>query len=255
MRTRHSCELSPAELGVALRQWYATSLGGVLLGHLKGQLDNLLPQLFGYHVLQIGHVAPELNLLASSRIKHRIVMDPSAGDAAVLGSPNALPFQEDSLDLILLLHSLDFAREPHRVLREVDRTLIPEGHAIIIGFNPVSFYGLGKLLLQWRNRVPWCGRFYTRSRVKDWLSLLGFQTLASEYFGYSPPINHRGFQQQLEFVERIGTFTVPYVGGLYVMLAQKKLATLTPVRTRWRATRTLLPGNLTEPTTRRRHGG
>ena len=39
-------------------------------------------------------------------------------------------------------HILEFADEPHQVLREVERVLVPEGHLVITGFNPASLWGL-----------------------------------------------------------------------------------------------------------------
>ena len=247
MKTRHHCELSHVQISSALRSWYASKVGAFLLNDIKAQLDLLLPQIFGFYALQIGC---SIDMLTSSRIKRRIKLDFDTRDVNLLASPDYLPFQEDSLDLILLMHSLDFAEDPHRILREVDRTLIPEGYVLIVGFNPASLYGVWKLFKQRKNSVPWCGRFYTSARLRDWLSLLGFDTLVSNTLGFRPPIQHTGLQQRLVFVERTGVKFAPYLGGIHVILAQKKVATLTPLRRRWFPRRSLLAGNLTEPSTR-----
>jgi len=37
-------------------------------------------------------------------------------------------------------HTLEFTNDPHQVLREVDRVLIPEGHVVILAFNPWSLW-------------------------------------------------------------------------------------------------------------------
>ena len=52
-----------------------------------------------------------------------------------------LPFATQSLDLVVMPHVLEFSAEPHQVLREVERVLIPEGQVIICGFNPISMWG------------------------------------------------------------------------------------------------------------------
>ena len=52
-----------------------------------------------------------------------------------------LPFASHSLDLVVLPHVLEFSTDPHQVLREVERVLIPEGQVIICGFNPTSLWG------------------------------------------------------------------------------------------------------------------
>jgi SAM-dependent methyltransferase len=250
MNTRHYFEFTTADLYSALNAWYQSPVGRQLLTEIRAQLDVMLPRLFGYYALQVGNLGANVDLMANSHIKQRFCLDMNPGSADLLAKADALPFQEDSLDLILLMHSLDFAEAPHRVLREVDRTLIPEGHVVIVGFNPMSLFGLWKIMPGRKNRVPWCGRFYSGSRLKDWLSLLGFEALASNNLGFRPPIQRMGLQQRLEFLERGGVRYLPYFGSIHVILAQKKLATLTPIKPRWRSRKSLLAGNLTEPSAR-----
>ena len=55
---------------------------------------------------------------------------------------DALPFDSQSLDLVVLPHALELARDPHLTLREVERVLMPEGRVVIIGFNPASLWGM-----------------------------------------------------------------------------------------------------------------
>jgi ubiquinone/menaquinone biosynthesis C-methylase UbiE len=52
--------------------------------------------------------------------------------------PYELPLESASVDAVLLPHTLDFCAEAHRVLREVERVLIPEGRLMIFCFNPLS---------------------------------------------------------------------------------------------------------------------
>ncbi|MEJ2554205.1 MAG: methyltransferase domain-containing protein, partial [Gammaproteobacteria bacterium] len=114
-----------------LRAWFADVLGTALLDQEQTALDKVLQNLFGYYLLQLGWVAPR-DILAESRIRMRMIMDvdPPRGVAYpyVVAMPEMVPVQADSLDVVVLQHTLEFAREPHEVLREVDRMLIPEGH-------------------------------------------------------------------------------------------------------------------------------
>lgn len=250
MNVSYCCDLTHAQISIGLRAWYASKVGDILLNDVQTQLDAWLPRIFGFYALQIGYFGHKADLLANSRIKRRITLDFVQENVGILANPDNLPFQEDCLDLVLLMHTLDFAEDPHRILREIDRTLIPEGHLIIIGFNPASIYGVWKLMQRRKNRVPWCGRFYTSTRLKDWLSLLGFDVLASYTQGFRPPVQHTGLQQRMAILEKAGARLVPYLGGIHVILAQKKVVSLTPVRSRWFPRRRLLAGNLTEPSTR-----
>lgn len=243
--------MSSAQIFLALQDWYSSRLGRSLLHGINDCLDSLLPRLFGYYALQIGCLDQGMDMLAKSRINHRIHLGIATGSVDLLANADYLPFKEDSLDLVLLLHTLDFARDPHGILREIDRILIPEGHVVIVGFNPLSLYGLWKVLPGQRKRVPWCGRFYSLIRLRDWLSLLGFDTLVSHCLGHKLPIQYSGLQQYLATVEKIGHRMVPSLGALNVVLAQKKEVILTPIRPRWVPHQGLLAGNLAEPSTRK----
>lgn len=241
----------------ALRQWYTTPLGQALNTCEHRLLDESLYNLFGYHLLQVG--APQgTDLTAASRISHRMVLVDNVaalptlnGSEGCVGLPEALPVATDSIDLLLLPHVLAFADEPHQVLREAERVLIPEGHVAVLGFNPWSLWGLGRLALGWRRRTPWCGRFLSPWRVKDWLSLLGFDTVLLRHVYYRPPVHHPSLLQRLLFLERWGQRWWPILGGGYLLVAKKRVATLTPIRPRWRPRRALVPAGLAGPTVRK----
>lgn len=250
MKSRHCCKMSSTQVFSALQDWYATSPGRYLLHGINDCLDSLLPRLFGYYAVQIGCLDQGRDMLAKSRINNCIHLGVATGSVDLLANADYLPFKEDSLDLVLLLHTLDFAHDPHSILREIDRILIPEGHVVIVGFNPMSLYGLRKVLPGQKNRVPWCGRFYSLIRLRDWLSLLGFDTLVSHCLGHRPPMQYSGLQQYLVIAEKVGHRLAPSLGALNVVLAQKKEATLTPIRPRWVPHQGLLAGNFTEPSTR-----
>ena len=168
-----------------------------------------------------------------------------------IGDPAALPVATDTLDVLLLPHVMEFVDQPHEVLREADRTLIPEGHLVIVGFNPWSLWGIGRLFLGWRSAAPWRGRFLSVFRLKDWLALLGFDTLAVRNYAFRPPFQHAGIMERLRFLEGAGQRWWPGLGGGYVLIARKRVATLTPIRPRWRPRRNLAGGKLAEPTLRR----
>jgi SAM-dependent methyltransferase len=131
------------DLQGCLRAWYRTPLGGLLLQTEREQLDDILPELFGYHLLQLGGSC-STSLLEHSPIRHRVLLDadPTAPDCGLAVDSGALPIASDSVDVMVLHHALEFAKDPRHTLREVERVLIPEGVAIIVGFNPYSLWGL-----------------------------------------------------------------------------------------------------------------
>lgn len=236
-----------------MRAWYRRAPGSLLLTAARDEVDRLLPYVFGYHILQIGSLGRERDLLGSCRIKHRLVIDADyengVGDAGLFARAGSLPIAGDSIDAVVLTHTLELESDPHQVLREVERVLIPEGHVLVIGFNPWSLWGLWRLFLKRGRRVPWCLRFVSPNRVKDWLALLGFDVTHEAPIFFRPPLRYEALQSRLLFLERAGRRFWPIFGGGYVILARKRVVTVTPIRVRWKRRQALMPG-LIEPTTR-----
>ena len=98
-----------------------------------------------------------------------------AGD--IIADVDDLPFLEHSIDVCLLSHALEFSLDPHHVVREANRVLIPNGYLVITGFNPFSLAGLNKFIPYRKNNTPWDERFFSAMRVKDWLHLMGYEIL------------------------------------------------------------------------------
>ena len=232
-----------------LNDWYQTPLGARFAAEEKVLLDEILPNLFGYHLCQLGTVG-DTPLYSASRITHCFTMDISQQPDQVAqcqGTPLMLPFATDSVDVMLLPHLLEFTEKPHEILREVERCLIAEGHVVITGINPISWWMLWKLLFGWRRKLPWCGRFYAARRVKDWLALLGFDVEITHHYFYRPPFSHNALLKRTRFLEPIGRKLFRIFGGSYVIVARKRVETLTPIRPRWYSRR-VVPG-LVEPFT------
>jgi SAM-dependent methyltransferase len=250
---------SGAEEQRRLRAWYERRLGQLLLECERRELGEVLANLFGYYLVQVG-AAMDAYLLEASRIRHQVIVDniwpaePCRSQpmhvASLCGKPHGLPVQSDSVDVVLLPHTLEFAPSPHEVLREVERVLVAEGHIVILGFNPWSLWGLWRLLRRRRRRqVPWHGAFRGMYRIKDWLSLLGFDIVQAHAYFYRPPLQHEVMMRRLQWFERLGRRWWPFLGGAYLIVAKKRVTTLTPIKPRWRPRRSLLHQDVAKPTT------
>ncbi|MFQ5937635.1 MAG: class I SAM-dependent methyltransferase [Acidiferrobacterales bacterium] len=216
----------------------------------------MLPRLYGKVALQLGTLG-RMDMMESSAVPTRIVLDPLHDDhaVAVKGFPEALPFEERSVDLTLLPHTLDFADDPHQVLREVDRVLVPEGHVVVMGFNPLSLWGVTRLFTKRRGRVPWCGHFFGLARIKDWLRLLEYELTAGRMLYYRPPLHNENVMDRLYFMDKVGDRWWPMMAAAYVVVAKKKVFGVTPLQPRWRTKPAIGPG-LSDPVARgmQRHG-
>jgi len=251
LRNHFKGKLAPSgETQTQLSAWFENFPGQAVLEQETQHLAEILPTLFGYHLLQIGYCHASSQALKNSKISHRMVMNNDSGSrllcdfSELVASAEALPYRADSLDVVLLSHALEFSEHPHQILREVDRCLIPEGHAVIVAFNPVGFSGLWNGLFAWKGRPPWNGRFISRTRLRDWLALLGFDVVDSRALFFRPPLSRLGLMWRLEFLERFGCRWWPIFSGVYILVAQKRVATLTPLKARWRPrrSRAVAPG-------------
>ena len=235
-----------------LSAWYERPIGKLLRQQERAQLERALSNLFGYHIVQVGCLSGD-DLLVTSRISHHFLLDASCGstraNVAMWAYPDAIPLASESVDVAVLPHTLEFDRDPHQILREVDRILIAEGHVVVLGFNPWSIWGLRSLLHRRGLTAPWCGDFLSITRIKDWMALLGYDVVAIQGFFYRPPFEHKGIMRKLKFMERAGKKLWPGGAACYTLVAKKRMTTITPIKPRWRAPRSLVRG-LARPTTR-----
>ncbi len=236
----------------ALREWCAQPLGRQLAEAEQQVLSEVLGDVFGYHLVVVDP-ACSLDSLGNSRVQHQVVQSCTSTGMVVtpslLAGSEAMPWQTDSIDAFVLPHVLEVSADPHQVLREIDRCLVGEGHLILSGFNPLGLWGLRRLLSGWRGQIPWSLRFISLPRLKDWLSLLGFDTLQAFYLFPRPPWYSRTLDRRLGFMDRLHRPHRPLLAACYLLVARKRVVTLTPVKPRWRPRRAILPG-VAEPTQR-----
>ena len=257
-----------------VRDWYSSELGQALLANEKQSLNKLLEQIFGYNLVQLGCL-DENGLTAHSRTSFQYVFESLShvsqanSCTKLLSGFEQLPIQNQSVDAVILPHTLEFERNPHQILREVERILVAEGKAVFLGFNPFSPWGLWhkyweikikrKTRRKWKKNnylssktrdinklssqlppLPSCGHLISQRRLRDWLQLLGFDIeLVSEYF-YRPPISSSVLLKKLEFMEQAGQFSKVLPAGGYLLVATKRVSTLTPIREGWKLSNNLL---------------
>ena len=236
-----------------LAKWYKTPLGRQVAAAEGICLERLLADAFGPYLLQFGCAGQFAEVMAATRIRQRVVLGETpcahADDAQIQASPYLLPLASASVDAVLLPHTLDFSRDPHRVLREVERVLIAEGRLYVLCFNPLSAWGLLRAVPRRRRRVPWCGGQLSPLRIADWLRLLGFQIDERQMLVFRPPMT-RARAARVDWMERIGGRYWPLLGGVYVLSAVKRVTAMTPLRPSWTKSPGLLPGGALKPTAR-----
>ncbi|MEO8279458.1 MAG: methyltransferase domain-containing protein [Ideonella sp.] len=247
---------------IGLADWLETPVGQYLREWEQQQVEILVADVFGFHAVQLG--LPKLDGLHANRMPHRwYAIDPGREDAQG-ATPrrasqslheevrtnssgvaprtatfdlqcefDALPFQSRSLDLVLLPHALELARDPHLALSEVERVLVPEGKVIIIGFNPASLWGLrhrgSKLLSRLGARssegpfLPTEGEFIAYGRLRDWLRLLSFEVETGQFGCYRPALRSEKWLSRYGWMDRLGQRWWPVFGAVYLLVAVKRV--------------------------------
>lgn len=218
-----------------LQNWYHTPLGRSLATAVSNQMDALLPRLFGYHLLQIG-LPDQIAWTISSPIKHKIFLSTRsiAEEHSLVASEDLLPIANDSIDVLILPHTLELAENPYQVLGEMQRVLVNNGHAIIVGFNPISMWGIWKKLRFRRKQAPWDGNYMSALSVRRQSANLGMQLKSVRNIFYRPPVSKSIWLNRLLFLETFGRLAWSYPGAAYVMLLQKQETTLMPIKPLWR---------------------
>ena len=236
-----------------LGAWLHTAPGRYMLAWEQDRLDHAVTDAFGFHALQLG--LPELDGLRANRMPHRWVASDSmqVPDALVLPPPassllttqpahepialhcefDALPFPNASIDLVVLPHALESARDPHHTLREVERVLVPEGRVVIAGFNPASLWGLRQSAGRMQHGMgfgrddslylPRAGEFIGYWRLRDWLRLLGFEVEAGRFGCWRPPFRSQQWLQRFAWMDGLGDRWWPVLGGVYFVVAVKRV--------------------------------
>ena len=245
---------SETEIVEQLQRWSRDAPGRILWDLEQASLQRMLSGLFGYYLVQVGFpgyrsVPGITNGIRSWLIASRI--DPGTDTGTwICSDPSQLPMATDSVDALVLPHTLDFSPTPQQVLREVERVLIPEGRLVLLGFNPWSLWGVTRLLQFRKGRAPWCGHFLSRRRLSDWLSLLGFRIEQTELLMFRPPIRHTGIMNRLKFMESVGNRYYSGFSAVYAVKAIKQVSTLTPIKPKWKLRENVFGGQAIEPTTR-----
>ncbi len=213
------------------QQWFQSSLGQYLIEHEYRYFDQVVANIFGYNAVQIGW--SQFNFLRLNRVPFHFTAGLESG-ASIRAEAGFLPLQSNSMDLVILPHTLEFDPSPHQILREVHRILIPGGHIVISGFNPLSLWGFCHYLKSTRHEFPWNGHFISLSRLKDWLKLLDFEMAGGRLGCYAPPFKQEKWRRRFHFMEAAGDRWWPISGGVYFLHAIKYMHGMRVIKPDWK---------------------
>lgn len=208
--------------------WFESATGRYVLEREQDWFDAACADIFGFNALQVGQC--HVDFLRANRMPFHFTASVAAGQ--LRARPEELPLAGQSIDLVVLPHILEFSPQPHQTLREVERVLRPEGQLLLAGFNPLSLWGLKRRLCE-PPSYPWSGHFLHLARIKDWLSLLGFELLAGRMACYAPPFDNANWLRRFRFMEAAGDRWWAMGGGVYLLQAVKRVRGMRLIAPRW----------------------
>lgn len=224
-----------------LHNWCRQSvLGRRLVSQIDGDLEVVLDQWFGYHLVIIGDDMG-LPVDDATRVRHvtRVVsphevstayLDISDKAEAMRGSDyliatnEELPVATESVDVVVMFNCLQLSTEPHRILREIHRVLTPDGHLFIVDANANSLMGwMSSILRRLNPRRNSKAKPLSLGKLEDWLRLLNFQ-MAPARHKLTVPLAHRG--KVGRWFERVDQWLADHnipVGSYYVLFGNKSV--------------------------------
>jgi len=212
-------------------KWLKTPAGKHFFSVEKKRFISVSSMLCGSYGLQLtlvnqSDLLDELSISSKIRVaNHSAPIKKDEGDATqnnhniVLAEDDALPFANKEFNVVLAPHLVELSSNPQAVLREIYRVTAPEGLVLLTALNPYSLLSMQTRLFRKNYHfVPTVGL----TRMKDWLTLLGFDIVAGNLFQYSTlSANTQSRMSRLH--ESIGDRWLPMTAGAYLLVARKRI--------------------------------
>ena len=237
----------------AVQQWLETPVGEALLKQETRLVEGAFDGLFGELCLQLGRWGSSNNFLRFARTQRATSIvdagwEVESGKSGVIGQLYRLPVASNSVDVAFLPHTLDYSDErSHAILREADRVLTPHGHIVVLGFKPGGLWGLRRLVPA-AGLPPGAGSLVSDRRLSDWLQLLDMRILGVTRYFFRWPLQGNRRLSTTNW-EDWGRRFWPELSACYMLIAQKRVVTVTPIKKPWRS-RPKVVGGIANSSTR-----
>ncbi|GJL93969.1 MAG: SAM-dependent methyltransferase [Hyphococcus sp.] len=214
-------------------EFYRTALGVATRDFIRDHLRDAWGDSTGLAIAGFGYANPYLECfgkaertLALSPGSQGIIRWPtSAKNRACLVGENDWPLPDASLDRVLIVHGLEEASDPHKLMREVWRVLADDGRLIIVTSHR---RGLWSMI----DSTPFAaGRPYLKRQLNRLLEGAMFRAANWNAALYFPPLKTKLLLRAAKSWERAGARVWPGLSGVLLVEAQKDmLAPAIPVR-------------------------
>ncbi|HIG64955.1 MAG TPA: class I SAM-dependent methyltransferase [Methyloprofundus sp.] len=211
-----------------IHEWFDTTKGQILQQQETAFLKHSITVSCKQIIVQIGALGWENDFIDCSLYEQFYVLDDEQDSCyeskLVRGSTIALPFKSESVDMVILPHVLEFSQHKHRVLREVERILKPEGKLTILSFNPWNIYINLQYIKRRKKHTRWFPDLVSRTRIEDWLRLLNFEVDVAAGFNFDTTRINSEHAESRKQELRVAAYGIKAIKRCYHLIP------LTPIR-------------------------
>lgn len=210
---------------VAFRQFYATPLGEAARHLIARALQSLWPGVGSDTVLGIGYSMPYLESFAEAGGLTAVCMPahqgaavwPARGNLVFLSHESELPLRENSINRVLLMHSVENSEHLPWMMEEIWRVLTPGGRVLAVVPNRLGFWSRS-------SRSPFgYGRPFSMAQLRDLMADHQFTLTRSASALCIPPLRFKLLWRFADKLESVGQFLCPFLGGVLLVEAEKQL--------------------------------
>lgn len=211
---------------VNLREFYNTSLGRAAQTMLAAAIYHLWPHAHGDLVIGLGYGLPYLETYVGQSTPVAVCMPagqgaiywpPKSKNVVFLSHESKIPLAENSVNRILLVHSVEHTETLSGLMQEVWRVLTPGGRVLAIVPNRLGVWSRSP-------RSPFgYGRPFSMAQLRDLLSEHQFTLTRSGSALFMWPTHSRWLWRMAPRLEKIGRILCPFLGGVLLLEAEKQL--------------------------------
>jgi SAM-dependent methyltransferase len=226
-----------------INNWYTTKAGEINSKLIISAINKIPKPSFEKNILYIGSEVIIKELMNQNYNFNSFYISDSQ-NADIIAETKKLPFQDSSIDCVILIHAIEADSNHHAAFREVNRVLCDDGEIILASFNRVSFLGLYGLLPI--SSIFKKKQYISISRILDWMSLFSYNVSSITNLNKIPPVRNKKILKTLSFLNNNILSKINYFGNSYVIYAKKNTYKFIAIKN-WHKKNNIILGKFSKP--------